>query len=92
MKEKQIVWSDFLSSTNFCLRIMLILCQAFVLICAKCSCHVQSLENMRPRCLCVFTSVIIWLFIVTGGWYGLLIFRENRRDSDVAGLKLLTIF
>ena len=28
------------------------------------------------------------LIIHTGGWYGLLIFRENRKDSDFAGLKL----
>ena len=67
---------------------MFILCQALALICAKCSCHVQLLENVSPRCLCVFTSVIIWLFITIGGWYGLLIFREKRRDSDLAGLKL----
>ena len=52
------VWRDFLSYTNLSLHMMLILCQALALICAKCSCHMLSLENVRPRCLCVFTSVM----------------------------------
>ena len=85
------VWRDFLSNTNLSLRMMFILCQALALICAKCSCHVQLLENVSSRCLCVFTSVIhcvISLFITKGGLYGSLIFR----DSDLAGLSWLTTF
>ena len=50
---------DHCLSFYFSLRIMMILCQAFVLICAKWLCHVQSLENVRPKCWCVITSVII---------------------------------
>ena len=33
-----------------------------------------------------------WLFIIIGGWNGLLIFRENNRDSDFAGLKRTSHF
>ena len=33
-----------------------------------------------------------WLFIIIGGWNGLLIFRENSRDSDFAGLKRTSHF
>ena len=33
-----------------------------------------------------------WLFIIIGGLNGLLIFRENSRDSDFAGLKRTSHF
>ena len=71
---------------------MLILCHAFVLICARCSCHVQSFVNVSPNCVCTATSDMTWLFIIIGGWNGLLIFQENSRDSDFAGLKRTSHF
>ena len=60
-----------------------------------CSCHVQSFVNVSPKCLCIATSDMTWLFIIIGGWNGLLIFRKNSyvyRDSDFAGLKRTSHF
>ena len=60
--------------------------------CTRCSCHVQSFVNVSPKCLCTATSDMTWLFIIIGGWNGLLIFREKSRDSDFAGLKRTSHF
>ena len=37
---------------------ILIICQAFDLSRARCSCHVQSFENVSPKCLCDRTSLL----------------------------------
>ena len=54
--------------------------------------HVQLFVNVSPKCLCVGTSDMTWFFMIIEGWNGLLIFRENSRDSDFAGLKWIRDF
>ena len=67
---------------------MLILCHDFVLICARYSCHVQSFVNVSPKCLCVATSDLTWLFIIIGGWNGLS-FRQRSSINKPMGFPKL---
>ena len=88
IKEKYIVWRDFLSNLNFSFRITFIRAHAFVLICSRCSCHVQSLEKIIPKCLWDVTSFICFWSIKTGGWCGSLTFLEKSIYSDFPGLNV----
>ena len=53
---------------------MITLIKAFFVIRSICFCQLPSFEISKPRCLCSVTWLIIVLFIIRGGWKGLLIF------------------
>jgi hypothetical protein len=65
----------------------LILIKAFFVIRSICFCQLSSFEISKSRCLCSVTWLIIVLFIIRGGWKGLLIFLVIVIVSVFWGLK-----
>ena len=92
MKEKYIDCNDFLSRINFNCLIMLMRHQTLDFISVKCACKVSSQVKVKPKCLCISTSFICCEFMLRDGCKDLLCFQENRRHSDLEGLKLTSRF
>ena len=61
--------------------------RALLVIHLICSAHVPSLENIRPRCLCWFTSSIPVFPIKRSGWVGFIRFLLMIRDKVFVMLK-----
>ena len=74
---------DFLSSSYFNLRIILILVQDFSL---RCLCQEPSLEKYIPKCLWNSISLICCPNTVEEGYTGVLVFQDIRSVSVFNGL------